>query len=747
MDVRSLLKRWLHAVRYFFPVALLLRHVKLNLVGLLYWVLFLSIVTDNIGRAFGIPFLFLSPEYQGEISGWSFALLGFAFGGFTMAFNSYSYIRIGPEFPFLAMVYKPFLKFCLNNAIIPLVFNVVYLLEMVRFQRTEEFATTAMVWGYVASYIAGYALFVGGALIYFFPANKNFYDLTSRSQPVDKTTRPSRWSRLSQGKTMRYAAEGKHPLYWYIGKGFRIHRCRSTRHYSPTLLQNVFAQNRISTTIFEVTTVLTFVMLGLLGGKSVFDVPAAMSIVMLLTIILMLFSALVSWLRKWVYPFLIGLLLLMNAFSKHWDVFQFENQAYGLNYQSPQESPYNTAVIRAALNDHKSIQRDSLDQIRLLENWKRKNGEEKPVLFVINTSGGGTRSAAWTFEVMRYCDSLSGGKFSRRTALITGASGGMIGASFYRSLLLERQSGERINLNKPLYFNLIAEDLLNKLSFAASTNDIFFRYQTRDHYNYDRGMAFEDDLNENTRGLFKHQLSYFREAESQADIPMMIFSPTIVNDGRRLLISSQRLGFMTGNKSDPQGTIRSYENVDIRQLLPENSVDELHFSSVLRMNATFPFVLPMVTLPTTPKIQVMDAGTRDNFGVKTMVQWLNAMHEWIAKNTSGVVIIQVRDTRKVLAGDEVAPISLIDKFYLPFSNMYNNFPRTQDFDQEELLKMMVQREDFPISLVSLNLREGAKDRISLSWHLTTKEKVKIRKAIFSRENQQGVRRISEALSK
>lgn len=750
MTAKERAQRITNGIRFFFPLVLLFRHLKHNLIGLLYWVFFFGIVTDSFGRSFGVPFLFLSPEYQGDISFWSFSLLGFSFGGFTMAFNSYSYVRLGPHFPFLATVYKPFLKFCLNNATIPIVFHIVYMIKMTKFQLEEEFATSGEVFGYITAYMVGYFIFIGAALIWFFPTNKNFYDLLMR-RPRNVANGPSRWSRLSMGKTLRYSAEGKHPLYWYIGKGLRIQQCRSTRHYSPALLQQVFSQNRISTTIFEVATVVAFVSLGLFGGRSVFDVPAAMSIVLLLTIILMLFSSLVSWLKNWTYVLLIGVLMFMNYGSRQWNMFQFENQAYGLDYAHPERAPYSHESIQAMCNDKQQIHADSLNYIRLLNAWKKQTGEEKPVLFLVNTSGGGSRSAAWVFEVMRHCDSLSGGSFTRHTAMITGASGGMVGASYYRALMLANKQGGKLDLNNPIYFNAISEDLLNRLSFAASTNDIFFRYQSRlnigRQYNYDRGMAFEEDLNENTNNAMNRSLGYYASAERKGLIPVTIYAPTIVNDGRRLLISSQRLSFITGNAGDPKGTIRSYEDIDIHQLLKTNEVDSLRFSSVLRMSATFPFVLPMVTLPTSPAINVMDAGARDNFGVKTTLQWMNALSEWIRENTAGVVMIQIRDTRKMMPGDEAQKATFLDKFTLPFANVYSNFPRTQDFDQEELIKLTYANSRFPIRVLSLNLRENANDRISLSWHLTTKEKLKIKKALHSYENQITIADIHRQLRK
>lgn len=58
--------------RLFFPVQILIGHVKHNLLALFYWFILLLIITDNLGSAFGIPYLFFSPEYLGEVSSIAF---------------------------------------------------------------------------------------------------------------------------------------------------------------------------------------------------------------------------------------------------------------------------------------------------------------------------------------------------------------------------------------------------------------------------------------------------------------------------------------------------------------------------------------------------------------------------------------------------------------------------------------------------------------------------------------------------
>ena len=61
------------------------------------------------------------------------------------------------------------------------------------------------------------------------------------------------------------------------------------------------------------------------------------------------------------------------------------------------------------------------------------------------------------------------------------------------------------------------------------------------------------------------------------------------------------------------------------------------------MNATFPYVLPTVWLPTNPVIDVMDAGLRDNYGQESALRFIAVFKDWLQANTSKVVLIQKRD--------------------------------------------------------------------------------------------------------
>ncbi|WP_341906895.1 hypothetical protein [Fluviicola taffensis] len=731
--LRDITSNILQFVRVFFPFVLLAHHLKHNLLGFFYWVFFFLLISDKVGVGFGLSYLFLSPEYQGDTSFFSFLLIGFSFGGLTMAFHSYSYMRLASRFPFLAMVNKPFVRFCINNSIIPTAFIIFFIIRIVRFQRMEEFESGLNVFLFAVGFLVGFFLFVGIALLYFFPINKNLFEL--RRYDEDKSTRNDRWMRFGKRNRIKVKGTNRQRLYWYVGRRFRIQQCRSTRHYAQSLLQSVFDQNRISTTVFEIVTIMTFVLIGLFGGKTFLDVPAGVSVVLLMTIILMLLSALQTWLRVWAYPIIILCFLLMNYLSNTVDIFKFQTQAYGLSYD--QTAVYSDSAIYELSKDGRQRADDYNDYISYLESWKKQTGEEKPLLVIVNTSGGGSRSASWVYQVLRMCDSLSDFKSSKHIAMITGASGGTVGASYYRSLLLEKYQTKKVNFNDNKYFEEISQDLLNKLSFAASTNDLFFRYQSSfedSEYSYDRAMAFESDLNENTGQRLNKPLLYFKVFEKQGIIPNLILTPSVVNDGRRILISSLGLSFLMDSASPSPEMNHVQENVDIHLLLKNQESEKLRLSSALRMNASFPYVLPMTSLPTIPEIQLMDAGARDNFGTKITIQWLMKLESWISKNTSGVVILQIRDNKRIMYSEETRSFGFFDKFTAPVSNVFSNFPRIQDYDQDELLRATIGKYNVPIQTINLNLRELQKDRISLSWHLTKHEKLKVLAAIKRSSN-------------
>ena len=740
---------------YFFPFQLLWVQLKKNHIILFFWFILFGYVTGFLASKYGVPYLFLFPEYLGEVGFMSHLILGFSCGGFIMAFNISAYIINGFRFPFIATLARPFLKFCYNNFIIPFVFLAVYIYQMYQFQVEVELEPKQSVLVNILAFLIGNGVFIAFSFIYFLSTNKNIFKLFGfvENKGFDKDEneiliKDVLHKKRDWKKTFNRDREWR--VETYISNPFKIALARGSQHYDKSMLRSVFAQNHINASFFEILIVINFLLIGYFGENPIFIIPASASVFLLFTMLLMLSSAIHSWFKGWSVSIFIVLILLINYLSKI-DALNYTNYAYGLNYTA-QKAPYSTDHLNDQRNDHEQISKDKKHAIATLENWKDKVAEptKKPKLIVIATSGGGLRSALWTVVSLNHIDSVLDGKIMNNAHLITGSSGGMIGAAFlrenYRKNLKEEDSG----FSESGLISHISKDLLNPVTFTLVLNDLTVhlkKFQSGPYeYTIDRGYAFEKQLIQNTEGFLDCKLYDYEEDESTATIPTMIFSPTIIDDGRKLLISSQPISYMTQNQPLENVTNESMpESVDFYQLLKQQDARNVNFCSVLRMSATFPYIMPMVTLPTEPEIKIMDAGIRDNYGISTAMKYLATFEKWIAENTSGVVILQVRAFKKEKENHTHSK-AILENFSSPLGSFYSNWTNVQSYEQDQLIQYAGLWSKVPLDVITLQLKNN-NDRqpISLSWHLTQVEKELIKDAIHTDDNQAAIEKLRSLL--
>lgn len=742
---------WLKQVARFFPMQLFLLQVKRNFFMSFLWILLFSLVCGWLGDGYGVQYLFLAPEYLGQQSPLAFFMLGFSFGGFILAFNLYTYVMYGHLFPFIVTLNRPFSIFSLNNMLIPLIFLGVYSLLSIQFQLREELFNP---WQALLNLLALY-----GGILFFRLISSLYFLSTSRSAAgalrgaSRKGSVGAMLGRIANWNRSRYARDQRRVKY-YLSGFFRLRIARSIEHYDRNLLLSIFSRHHLNASIFEIIALITFLIIGSFGENPFFAIPAAASTVLYLTMVVMAYSAMYSWFKGWTPALVVILLVVLNFAFANWGPLRVESRAFGLHYTG---SPvmYNPEISDTAIS--RIRERDYREHLELLDNRRKRLQDisgmdaQKPVLLLLNVSGGGTRSALWTMEVLHYADSISGYGLFPKLHLISGSSGGMIGAAYYRELYLKGLAG-----NEPHRYvgsleerDKICLDLLNPILFRAVTNDLFIRYQKfrigEELYTKDRGYAFEKQLNENTGGFFNKTLGDYRNAEKMAKIPMLVMNPTVANDGRRLILSSQPMAFMEPDPIGNRAGRISSEGTDYHRLFRDHFSEQTRLSSALRMNATFPFVMPAVNLPTEPPIEVLDAGLRDNFGVKTTVDYLRTFRNWIETNTSGVVIIRVRDTPASRPVKDLNP-SLWGRFSAPLGTVYGNFTRMQEFSNDKLLGQFLSDTKFPVRLIDFELSFSEEEHISLSWHLTKREKDAIRRGMLQQENTLAAEELRRILS-
>lgn len=720
------------------------------------WLLFFGFITRSLAAKYGVPYLFLYPEYLNRVGVRAYMILGFSCGGFIMAYNISSYIVNSFRFPFLATLDRPFFTYCINNFPIPLAFIITYCGCSIHF-RTYDGSPFSLIALHLLGFLVGLILFLAITILYFYFFDKGTFKVFGIAPPkASKVQFKKEKIKLGEGmqwESASYKSVEHSDRTWYIetfiGGRMKLRLTRGFEHYDNRMLQRIFKRNHQTGTVFEVISIVTLFLLGLFRDNPVFMLPAGASVFLLFTIFMMLLSAIHNFFRGWTTTVVILLLVGINVISQyHWAF--FSGRAYGLNYNG-KKAEYSYKAFEKMNRDTARLRQDEANMVAIMQKWKKRNAlQEKPPMVFINTSGGGLRSAMWTFYTLQYADSVAKGGLFRHAQLISGSSGGMIGAAYFRELYLEQEQGKIKDINNTAYLNNISDDILNPVAFTIAANDLAFRFQkyTDGKYVYtrDRGLAFEHKLDENTDSVLCKRLRDYAAPEDSAEIPMMIVTPTIVNDGRKMLVSPLGLSFMTDYSIDTNVSYMPLpQSIEFSRLFAQQDAGNLLFTSALRMNATFPYITPVTALPSKPVIDVMDAGLLDNFGLEETVKFIYSFRKWLQDNTSRIIIIQIRDQYKQPKIENNAPKDIMQSFTFPINQFYSNLFPVENYKEDRMMEYMSRWYKGKINIVYFQLNNEGNDNISLSWHLTQREKKRVISSMKLHDNRQSLQQLDTLL--
>lgn len=729
------MKLFLRGLYCSFPVQLFLLHFKKFQVLLIFWFVLFSTLNGTFMKSFGADSLYLAPEYLGNVNALSAGFVGVAIGIFIMSWNITTFILFSRHFRFLATTSNPFLKYCINNGLIPLAFLVFYFIKAVDFAGEKELMSGGEIFLLVVGFVSGLILIIAISLIYFFRADKT---IIRRLTPVISNPQLFK-AQFKKGDT-RVTESRLVKVEWYLNAMFAIKKVRDVSHYSREFIETIFNRHHFAAVLSIFIAFIFLIIMGFWLDNPLFQLPAASGITLFFAILIAVSGAFSYFLQSWSIPCVILLFVITNLLYRY-NIIDPSNKAYGLNYTNRKERPVYSRESLMALCSRENMERDKQQMIAILERWKKKQGKEKPVMFIINTSGGGNRSATFTMNVMQRLDSLSGGELMNKTFLITGASGGMLGAAYFRELAKEKARGKNIRLQDKQYVNDISGDLLNSLFTSFVARDLASPAQkfTVGGYEYikDRGYAFEEKLNTNTRGLLNKQLKHLYEDEKLARFPLMFFNSVVTRDGRKMIISTQPVSFLMRPVYDTSRLAEvDVDALDYQALFAKQDPLNLRMLTALRMNATFPYVLPNVWLPCEPVVDVMDAGLRDNYGQETAIRFVQVFEQWIKENTSGVVFIQIRD-RKTGGWEHPFESEVItDIVTKPMLLLQYNWYKMQEYNQNELLSLsqeLMAGKFLRLSFQYVPKKEDA--GAALNFHLSKREKQDIAEALDSDKNR------------
>jgi hypothetical protein len=259
-------------------------------------------------------------------------------------------------------------------------------------------------------------------------------------------------------------------------------------------------------------------------------------------------------------------------------------------------------------------------------------GSRTPIL--IAATGGGIQAAAWTARVLTGIDqALSEKPADLRTAytksirLLSTVSGGGVGAMYFA----ERYKAK--GFDRRALDDVVAKaeaSSLDDVAWGATYPDAIATFfpPVRSIFG-DRGQALESAW---TRSLdVARPLSEWRTEVWSDERPANIFNATLVDTGERFLIGTSRLGW-----HERRG-LRNFEEVYERR--------DLQVVTAARLAASFTYVSPATrTAESRRAYHVVDGGYYDDYGMATLIEWLNEALEGVggAGSFPRVLVIQIR---------------------------------------------------------------------------------------------------------
>lgn len=388
-------------------------------------------------------------------------------------------------------------------------------------------------------------------------------------------------------------------------------------------------------------------------------------------------------------------------------------------------------------------------------------------LVIVCASGGGIQAAGWTAQVLTGLQDreLLGKSFTKAIGLVSAVSGGSVGMMYYLDRFID-ESDKTYSEDKGYpqdnelqsIFRSATKDSLDAVGWGLAYLDLwrFIGLPFLIRPNFDRGTAVEIDWQGEMKNPQQQKtLATWRKQIVAGDIPIPIFNATLVEDGRRFLISPM-----------------TFENVAKKQCVDFNTLYQGYDMNVVtaaRLSATFPYVSPICRsdkdIPN-KNYHIADGGYFDNSGFVTAAEWLN---EWLKPeknlNIKRVLVLQINAFPEFPAKDQaqgnggwfmaiVGPLLAMFKVRDPVLADRNTteanllIKRWERWKDEIEKKHQVDIQYFPIFFPSKKdapeFYKNNRYQPPLSWRLTDQEKQDIQdgwNAITQKPNIQAIKKL------
>ncbi|MEZ4632032.1 MAG: patatin-like phospholipase family protein [Deinococcales bacterium] len=474
-------------------------------------------------------------------------------------------------------------------------------------------------------------------------------------------------------------------VYSYISQLHLIGGMPALALSLESLQDKAFTQGYVSHRLLakshiEATVFLAFSSLLYLSGYWLFKpranvkVPSLFFILLLMTNLCLFLAGIAFFLDYYPVPTLLvfGLISLSSYFV--WKVDHYYRISPLKDSASDQTGPSDAILSDEILSDE--IFEAMKARLALQE------GKDKE-LIILSIAGGGIQAATWSAKLLSEFENYLPG-FSQKVGLVSAVSGGSVAALFYLDAFGEDGSLEAAELEALVERS--GQNSLDAIAWGIAYPDFWrlFGFPFGWVKEEDRGSALEDSwakVMKNAKASFKDWARAMRQGQK----PIGIFNATLVQDGRRYLLSPLAI------REKPE-----YKSIDFRHLYPHHDI--MPYTAV-RLSATFPFVTPIARNSLgEPSFHVADGGYFDNFGLFTALNILddNILPRAKELNLKKILILEIRSFPAASNVPKLSPFTgWLMQAFGPLITLFSIRGSTQsarnDAEREDLIKYWQER--------------------------------------------------------
>jgi hypothetical protein len=425
-----------------------------------------------------------------------------------------------------------------------------------------------------------------------------------------------------------------------------------------------------------------------LGVKS--TVPALCSALMIMMLACSALSSLSFFLDLWHVPLLLVLLLwgIITAQSQYSDHF------YNLLDRPADAQPAPTPI----------------------ETICATRPSQKGRIILVAANGGGIQAAAWAAQVL---EGLGRDlpAFPDSVRLISSVSGGSLGSACYTYKQAYPKAQDA--------FVAASKSSLDEVAWGLSWPDFISSVVPWITNGWmGRGRALEKAWIRNCEtggypnAFLDRPLSDWNAGVRNGTLPAVIMNATLVETGQRLLF----------------GTTRFTENLNQRARVDATELNgktkDVAAVTAARLSASFPLVTP-ASRSNAEGLQphVVDGGYYDNYGMATLVEWLDEALCADSNSVRSVLVIQIHGA-PISTGSSAQPDKLSSRGWFfqigaPLLTLNNVRGAGQIAHNDLELGQMQHRWFGKVPIHSVTLEFPDEDA-PLSWHLTREQQTKVR---------------------